>query len=237
MSTVNLTVTGQAEEPPVSLDPYAAAQAVWNNRFTHDARQLLLWQVVAVGCVAAAGISAWHAKTVSAQHQVQTIIAKVDRNDMLLESWAATPEVVTVPRETLVRGQLLQWLDDIRGLTGDRMDKELDYKRANAKMTAGVHAEVQRYFGETKPEVRLLTSSVSVTEATALPQESKTWHLEWKETERDLKTNTVNSVTTWRAILTVELQLSQDATVRVDNPMGVVITGLSWTQTGKGEKE
>src|SRR5207247_7356006 len=63
--------------------------------------------------------------------------------------------------------------------------------------------------------------------------DSDVWRLQWTETERSTQPGGATRTMAWEAYLTVRLAPPRTAETVQDNPLGVYVTSMNWTQVGE----
>ena len=77
-----------------------------------------------------------------------------------------------------------------------------------------------------------IARQVDVTAVLRVP-DSDVWRLQWTETERSTQPGGATRTMAWEGYLTVRLAPPRTAETVQDNPLGVYVTSLSWTQVGE----
>jgi type IV secretion system protein VirB5 len=89
------------------------------------------------------------------------------------------------------------------------------------------------YFADPSHDPRVLGETITrqVEIASTLPvPASTTWKIRWIETEYPLIAGMLTRVTAWEGYVTVRLRAPTTAEGVQDNPLGVFITSINWTQ-------
>src|SRR5207302_9161269 len=106
-------------------------------------------------------------------------------------------------------------------------------RRAYAFVAADAAAFLNDYFGNPVNDPRLLglrlTRQVDVTGVLRVPN-SDVWRLQWTETERPISAGEETRTTAWEGYATVKLVPPVTAEAVQDNPLGLYITTVNWTQ-------
>src|SRR2546426_1097914 len=91
------------------------------------------------------------------------------------------------------------------------------------------------YFANPVNDPRLLglrlTRQVDVTGVLRVPN-SDVWRLQWTETERSTQPGGLTRTVAWEGYVTVRLVPPRTVDAVQDNPLGLAVTSVNWTQVG-----
>jgi len=76
-----------------------------------------------------------------------------------------------------------------------------------------------------------LTRQVDVTGVLRVPN-SDVWRLQWTETERSTQPGGLTRILAWEGYVTVRLVPPRTVEAVQDNPLGLAVTSVNWTQVG-----
>jgi type IV secretion system protein VirB5 len=77
-----------------------------------------------------------------------------------------------------------------------------------------------------------LTRQVDVTGVLRVPA-SDVWRLQWMETERSTQPGGLTRMVAWEGYVTVRLVPPPTAEAVQDNPLGISVASVNWTQVGE----
>src|SRR5437588_386180 len=96
-------------------------------------------------------------------------------------------------------------------------------------------AFLNAYFGNPVNDPRLLglrlTRQVDVTGVLRVPN-ADVWRLQWTETERSTQPGGLTRTVAWEGYVTVRLVPPRTVDAVQDNPLGLAVTSVNWTQVG-----
>jgi type IV secretion system protein VirB5 len=142
------------------------------------------------------------------------------------------------PDQRLVAAQLAQFIRAIRTVlpTAAAAGQAEMIKRGYAFLAPEAAGSLNDYFAAPKNDPRSLgshlTRQIEVTGILRVPN-SEVWRLEWNETERPTQPGGTIRTTAWEAYATVKLVPPVTALAVEDNPLGLYVTTINWTQVGE----
>jgi type IV secretory pathway TrbF-like protein len=209
-------------------NPYLAARLEWNERYHGFVRGKRNWQIialVALGVNASLGLGLlW----LSAQSRVTPYVVEVDR---LGQAVAIGPAEKAAPADVrLVRYELKEFIRKVRSVLADGAAEKQLLDSAYARARGAAVGFLNEHFKEKNPflRVRERTVSVDVTSVLAMPG-SDSWQLQWTETHRGLD-GALLTRERWQAIVTVEMAPGRTPDEIENNPLGLYVTQIQWTQ-------
>lgn len=227
---------GLSEDTP---SPYLRGRAEWDGQFGTLARSKRTWQVAAYAASALDVLLVVGYIRLAETARVVPYVVQVDR---LGQVQAVGPaDQMRTPDARLVAAQLAEWLRRIRGvLPASAVRAQEDQLRRGYAMTAGDAVPVlNAYFADPGHDPRVIGRSaarqVDVTSALPVPTSAgpngTTWRLRWTETDQPLGVGGLAATTAYEAYVTVRLLPPTTAESVSDNPLGLLVTALSWTRT------
>jgi len=215
------------------VNPFVAARHEFMNAFGDLAQGKRNWQVIAyalAGLLALVTIA--YVRLVASARVVPYVVA-VDR---LGQVAAVGPvDALKRPDERLVASELAQFVRAIRTVlpaAASAAQAEL-LRRGYAFVGPAASSFLNDYFAQPEHDPRLLglrlTRQVDVASVLRVPN-SDVWRLQWTETERSTQLGGVTRTVAWESYLTVNLIPPTTPELLQDNPLGLSITSVSWTQ-------
>jgi type IV secretion system protein TrbF len=205
--------------------PYLSARREWNERYGDYIARARNWRwaafaALAVSLVLAVGV-AWEA----AQSKVVPYVVEVDR---LGDAVAVTRADRAAPADArVVKAQLAAWIVDVRSISSDPLAEKAALAQSYAVTAATATIFLNDYYRQHSPFRQPRTVAVSVD--AVLPVSSQTYQLQWSEDARDLQGRDI-ATTHWLASVTVAFDPPTDERGILSNPLGLYVTGISWTQ-------
>ena len=170
--------------------------------------------VLAIGVV-------WEA----AQSKVVPYVVEVDKlGDAVPVARAdrAAPADVRV-----TKAQLVRWIVDARSVSSDPVAQKGALSRIYASTASTATTFLNDYYRQHSPFGQPRTVAVSVD--AVLPISNQTYQIQWTEDARDLQGRDIGT-TQWLASVTVAFDPPSDERGILSNPLGLYVTGISWTQ-------
>jgi type IV secretory pathway TrbF-like protein len=219
------TVESAAADAVALDNPYLSARREWNERYGDYIARARNWRwaafaALAVSLVLAVGV-VWQA----AQSKVVPYVVEVDKlGDAVAVARAdrAAPADVRV-----IKAQLAAWIVDVRSVSSDPLAQKSALSRSYAMIAATATIFLNDYYRQHSPFGQNRTVAVSVD--AVLPVSKQTYQLQWSEDVRDLQGRDLTTAH-WLASITVAFDPPTDERGVLSDPLGLYITGISWTQ-------
>lgn len=209
-------------------NPYLEGRREWSERYGSHIQQATTWRAVALASLAVAGASV--AGLVYSINQVKMVpyVVEVDKLHATLPIGPADRAAKADPR--IIRAQLAGWVENIRSVYLDAAAEQRAVRAAYALLDskAPAYQVVGEHMRDHDPFKRAQMESVSVDVQTVLPVGGDTWRVEWVETVR-ARDGTVSAKQNWQAVITTAISPPTDEAGVLTNPMGVFVTGVSWS--------
>ncbi len=223
-----------------AVDPrLIAARTEFANAFADLARGKRNWQLTAFWLLGLLTVIIVAYARLAGSARVIPYVVEVDR----LGQVAAAGPVAAMkdPEPRLVASQLAAFVRAVRTVlpaTPPELGVEV-MRRAYGFIDETLPAAntLNAYFADPvhDPRVlgRTLTREVRVTSTLLIPGTS-TWKVRWTETELPLEVGVLTRTTAWEGYVTVRLRPPDTADAVQDNPLGVFITSINWTEITGG---
>lgn len=212
-----------------------AARNEFSNAFGNLARGKRNWQLMAMGQSALLLIvTVAYVRLVGASRVVPYIV-RVDKLGQIASIVPA--DALRTPDDRLIASELARFVRAVRTvLPAAASTAQADMIRRGYALAAPDAAGfLNDYFATPKNDPRVLanhlTREVEVTGALRMPK-SNVWRLQWVETERPTGPDGTTRQTTWEGYVTVQVVPPTTTETIQDNPLGVYVTSISWTQLG-----
>ncbi len=210
-----------------------AARNEFSNTFGDLAKGKRNWQLMAFALIALLGLTTISYVRLASSARVIPYLVQVDRLGQVLAIGRA--DETLKPDQRLVAAQLAQFVRAIRTVlpapAGAGQAEMI--KRGYAFLAPEAAGFLNDYFADAKNDPRLLgahiTRQVDVTGILRVPN-SDVWRLQWTETERPVSAGEGTRTTAWEGYATVKLVAPTTAEAVQDNPLGLYITTINWTQ-------
>lgn len=217
-------------------NPFVAARNEFMNAFGDLAKRRRNWQLMAfslVGLLTLVTIA-----YVRLAHSVRVVpyLVHVDRLGQVVAVGPA--DELRRPDQRLVASQLAQFVRAIRTvLPAAAAPAQAEMlRRGYAFVASEAAAFLNDYFASALNDPRVLglrlARQVDVTGVLRVPN-SDVWRLQWTETERSTQPGGATRSTAWEGYVTVRLVPPRTAETVQDNPLGVYVASMNWTQVGE----
>ncbi len=230
---------GAGAIPPAEggpINPFVAARNEFTNAFGDLATGKRNWQVISYALVGLLTLVTIGYVRLAASSRVVPYVVQVDRLGQVVTVGAA--DELKRPDQRLIASQLAQFVRAIRTVlpaAAAAAEAEL-LRRGYAFAAPGAAAFLNDYFANPVNDPRVLglrlTRQVDVTGVLRVP-DSDVWRLQWTETERSAQPGGLMRAVAWEGYVTVKLAPLATAETLQDNPLGVSVTSLNWTQVGE----
>jgi type IV secretion system protein TrbF len=218
-------------EPASDLDaaatdsPYLSARREWNERYGDYIARARNWRGVAFAARAISGVLAIGVVWQAAQSKVVPYVVEVDKLGDAVP--VARADRATATDARVVKAQLAAWIVDVRSVSSDPTAEKSALTLTYALTAAEATTFLNDYYRAHSPFGQSRTVAVSVD--AVLPISSQTYQLQWTEDARDLQGREIG-ITHWLASIMVAFDPPSDERGILNNPLGLYITSISWTQ-------
>lgn len=213
-----------------------AARSEFANAFGDLARGKRNWQLMAFALTGLLALVTLAYVRLAASSRVVPYLVEVDRLGQVVALGAA--DQMKAPDQRLVASQLAQFLRAIRTVlpaAAAAAQAEM-VRRGYAFAAPEAAAFLNDYFASPRNDPRVLgtrlSRQVDVTGVLRVPN-SDVWRLQWTETERSTQSGGPTRRTAWEGYATIKLAPPVTAEAIQDNPLGLYVTSLNWTQVGE----
>ena len=234
---VTATVDAEGER---EINHIIAARNEFSNAFSDLAKGKRNWQLMAFALFALLALTTLSYVRLASSARVVPYLVQVDRLGQVLAIGRADETVQ--PDQQLVAAQLAQFVRAIRTVlpASAAAGQAEMIKRGYAFLAPEAAGFLNDYFADPKNDPRLLgarlTRQVDVTGILRVPN-SDVWRLQWTETERPISAGEEPRTTAWEGYATVKLVPPATTEAIQDNPLGLYITTINWTQIAKSAED
>lgn len=220
------------------VSPFLAARTEFTNAFGDLARGKRNWQLMAFGLGGLLALVTVAYVRLAASARVVPYVVQVDRLGQVVAVGRA--DAVQRPDERLIASELAHFVRAIRTvLPAEASAAQAELLRQGYAFTApGAAAFLNAYFAQPTHDPRVLglqlTRQVEVASVLRVPN-SDIWQLRWTETERSTEPGGQMRTVAWESYCTVKLVPPTTPEVVQENPLGLVITSVSWTQVAASD--
>ncbi len=213
-------------DTPEPVTPYQAAAQVWDQRIGSARAQARNWRLMAFGCLSLALLMAGGLLWRSAQSIVTPYVVEVASGGQVRAvGEAATPYK---PTDAQIAYHLARFLTDVRSLPLDPIVVRQNWLEAYDYATDKAAATLNDYARSNDPFSRVGQSSVAVEVTSVVRVSDASFQVRW--IERAYVNGSPATTERWTAVLSVVLQPPRTEERLRKNPLGIYVTGLSWSR-------
>jgi type IV secretion system protein VirB5 len=214
---------GATPEPQTA---YQRAGQAWDDRIGAARVQAFHWRLVALGLLAlSAGLTAGLV-TLSLRGGVTPWVVEVDK---LGEPRLVAPAVQGAQAsDAVIAWSLARFISDVRTVSSDPVLMRQAWLRAYDFTTPEGAAALSDYARRADPFSQVGKSQTTVAVSSVVRASPRSFRVAW--TEQRFEAGQLVATERWTAILTVDLKPPQTAEGLRANPLGVLVTALSWSK-------
>lgn len=223
--------------PSLATHTFLSARRAFESVFLDVAKAKRNWQVVAVTALALLSVVTLAYVRLATTSRLVPYIVEVDQLGRAMAFGPAAPLKLTDRR--IIIAQLATFLRNVRTVVpSDPAQRDL-IRRAYAFVDAHGAAFLNAYFSVPANDPRVLAArmarTVEVSSLLPVPPSTpsaptSTWKVQWTETEFPTLAGGLMRTSAWEGYLTVRVIPPAQADVIEDNPLGLYVTAITWTQ-------
>ncbi len=210
-----------------SHEPYLSARREWNERYGDYIARAKNWRLAAFGSILVSAILALGVIWLASQSKLVPFVVEVDKLGQAVAVRRA--DRAASPDRRIVQAQIAAWIVDVRSVSSDPVAQKEILSRAYSLVDSSGAGFLNEYYKENSPFDEGQQQTVSCSIDAVLPISDNTYQVQWTEDARDLQ-GRVFKTTHWQASLDVAFNPPTDEAGMLENPMGIYIHGISWTQ-------
>lgn len=165
------------------------------------------------------------------QRTIDVVVAQVDQQGQLLTTSLAGQHSLPFTEDTLIRAEIARWMKQARGISADWAHQKLEYAELYNKISGTAQEQLSAYFKERSPQTITQAFTVNVQLTSILHVSEKSWQVRWNEAKVAKATGQQVEETKWEAILTIERQYPTTQQMALENPLGLMVSHISWAQS------
>jgi type IV secretion system protein VirB5 len=233
----NSSANAAASSSKAEINHIITARNEFANAFGDLAKGKRNWQVMAFALTGLLTLVTLAYVRLAASSRVVPYVVEVDNLGQVIA--VGTAEQMKVPDQRLVVSQLAQFVRAIRTVlpaAASAAQAEM-IRRGYAFVAPEAAAFLNDYFASPANDPRVLgarlTREVEVTGVLRVP-DSDVWRVQWRETERPTQPGGPTRTVAWEGYVTLQLNPPTTAESIQDNPLGLYVTSINWTQVADG---
>lgn len=228
------SMKAQAKEPAAEPNHFLAARSEFGQVFADLAKGKRNWQLVAIASLALLAVVTLAYIRMASEARITPYVVEVDQ---LGQARAFGPaEQIRKTDQRVIASQLGMFIRNLRTVFADPAAQRELAQRAYAFVNEGAAEFLNAYFSDPANNPvnlsRQFTRLVEVQSILPVPN-SKTWKVVWRETELPLLQGSPRT-TAWEAYLTADVMPPRTTETIEENPLGLYVTAISWTQVTQG---
>ncbi len=213
-------------DTPAPATPYQAAAQVWDERLGSARVQARSWRLMAFGCLALAVLMAAGLAWRAGQSLITPYVVEVDHiGEVRAVGQATTPYD---PTDAQIAYHLARFITDVRSLSIDPVVVRQNWLDAYGYTTDRGAATLNDYARSHDPFAHVGHDSVSVDVESVVRVSASSFQVRW--VEQHYTDGTLTGTERWTAVLSTVVQPPSTAQQLRRNPLGIYITGLSWSR-------
>jgi len=213
-------------KPPEPEPPYQRAGQVWDERIRSARVQAKDWRLAFFCTLALSGSLAAGLIWQSARGTITPWIVQVDA---LGQAQAVAPAVAGYqPTDPQIAWHLARFVQQVRSVPADPVVLRQNWLEAYNYVTDKGALALSDYARLNDPFSKIGKSQISVEVSNLIRASDSSFRVEWFE--RRYVDGSLASTERWSAILTIVLQMPNDAERLKKNPLGVYIHALNWSK-------
>jgi type IV secretory pathway TrbF-like protein len=215
---------------------FLAARREFESVFMNLARAKRNWQLVTFVLLALLGTVIVSYVRLASTSRITPYVVEVDQLGRAVAFGPAEPLRATDRRVTVA--QLATFLKNVRTVVPSAEAQRDLIRRAYAFVDQRGAAFLNEYFANPANDPRILgsrmTRLIELTSILPVPSTPdtpvSTWKMQWTERELPIAAGTTARTTAWEGYLTVRTIPPERADVIEENPLGLYVTTVTWTQ-------
>jgi type IV secretory pathway TrbF-like protein len=224
-------------QPREVANPILAGRGAFAGAFGDLARAKRSWQVVALGLLAVLGVVAVGYVRLAEQARITPYVIQVDKLGRAVAVGPAERTVETDPR--VVEAALSLFVRNVRAVSSDAATERELLFRAYAHVLGRARDYLDGYFALAEHDPRVLgqslTRAVEIEAILPVPS-SSVWRVQWTEHDQPVGIGTARD-SAWEGYFTVTVRRSKVVTALEENPLGIYVSDMTWTEILKRTKE
>jgi type IV secretory pathway TrbF-like protein len=218
-----------------AANPILAGRGAFAGAFGDLARGKRNWQLAAFGLLGLFGIVLVAFVRLATETRITPYVVEVDKLGRAVAFGPAERTSQTDPR--IVAATLALFIRNVRAVSPDAVIQRELLFRAYANTAGRARELLDGYFAQPEHDPRVLGQrlmrGIEVDAILPVPG-SAVWRVQWTEREQPLFAGASHE-SAWEAYLTVRVHRPRTASVVEDNPLGIYVTDLAWTEVSRSQ--
>ena len=219
------------ENGMAEANPYLNARREWDERYGDALARAKTWRLAAFASLAVAAIAVAGIAYVGGQSKIQPFVVALDKmgNPVAM----AQPAGGNAVSQRIIEAQVANWVWTARSVIPDPLAQKALIAKVYAMAGSNAGSYLNTYYAAHPP---FGDFTVNVTITSVLPVSKDTWQVGWDE--QRYEGGQPKPLEHWRANITTGLdpKLADNPQVMLDNPLGLFVKNVTWTQIVGGAK-
>lgn len=211
---------------PAPATPYQAAAQIWDERLGSARIQAKSWRQMAFGCLSLAVLAAAGLVWRAGQSLITPYVVEVDHIGEVRKVGEATTPYN--PTDAQIAYHLARFITDVRSLSIDPVVVRQNWLDAYGYTTDQGAATLNEYARTHDPFAHIGHDSVSADIESVVRVSASSFQVRW--VEQHFTDGALTGTERWTAVLATVLQPPRTAQQLRLNPLGIYISGLSWSR-------
>jgi type IV secretory pathway TrbF-like protein len=205
----------------------AEGRREWNDRYMNMAKSIKNWQIAFFAAMVMAVILALVVAKIATESKVQPFVVETNQG----MPYAIKPLTSLSNRDQrLINFAVNQFIINAKTIIADTHAEKILLDKVYAYSADNTIGFLHDYYQTNNPFTVAAQYTVTVDIINSMPIGSRTWQVTWDETKRNTAAGNILGVTRWMANLTYKFG-DVDPKFMTDNPFGLYITNISWSQS------
>lgn len=208
---------------------YLVAKQDWDERFGSFITRARNWRIAFLLICAIALIEGVALITVVRRSQVVPFVVAV--NDLHQVIGMGIASQTTTNNPLLIKAALQRYIVDVRSISSDPivLKERLSSVFDHTALASPAYNFLQEQWKSNSPFLAAENGTVQVQVQNITQLSPKSYEIDWTETHRDKMGNLV-STEQWKGVLGVLLSPPKDVSAAIQNPLGVYINSITWSE-------
>ena len=203
----------------------------WDDRYASHVIAKRNWQLVAAGALLLDLILGAGLVRLSSEARVVPYVFEVDNLGNHLPGVPLSPAIMPAVAANMERAELTAFIRDARAISSDPAVQTQWLTDLHAHARGAADKFLDDYLHANNPFKLAQHQTVSVHVDSILQISTRSYQIRWTEQAQDLGGNPNGDPARWEAILQIEMEPPAAGAALVANPLGLHITGITWTQS------
>ncbi len=218
----------------ILTNPYvkgAEGQKAWDDRYGSMQQSIQHWRIAFFTALMMSVLLVGTVAYMATTSKVQPFVVETHEG---MPYAIASMSSISIKDQRLINFAINQFILNARTVVHDSEAQKKLLDKVYAYSANQTLSFLHDYYQKNNPFEISAHAIVTATIVSSLPIAKDTWQITWDETERSIVDNNTTKTTRWIANVTYQLG-EVNPHFMVDNPFGLYITQINWTEALRGE--